>query len=96
MLTLKSLKFAEPRKALQEPAMMGPPGAGQGFLCASSERQFVVVILTEDHSLHSFPNPHKPNSSGETPAQRETSPRPTDLSLEFSLFRSPELFIPSD
>lgn len=94
MLTLKSLKFAEPRKALQEPAMMG---SGQGFLCASSERQFVVVILTEeDHSLHSFPNPHKPNSSGETPAQRETSPHPTDLSLEFSLFRSPELFLPSD
>lgn len=93
----KSLKFAEPRKALQEPAMMGPHGAGQGFLYASSERQFVVVILTEEaHSLHSFPNPHKPNSSGETPAQRKTSPRPTDLSLEVSLFRSPELFLPSD
>lgn len=32
----KSLKFAEPGKALQEPAMMGPHGAGQGFLCVSS------------------------------------------------------------
>ena len=32
----KSLKFAKPGKALQEPAMVGPHGAGQGFLCASS------------------------------------------------------------
>lgn len=54
----------------------------------------VVVFIEEGHSLHSFPNPHKPNSGGEPPAQWET---PTlDLSLEVSLFCSPEVFLPSD